>query len=178
MKNNLVKIVATLGLIIVIAVILKSVFGIGKIGVKNLSSKTYIKFDKCYPLPDEFTNYTSFNEWFVSIDNEWDEAFYEIDLEKNEVVTTDIRSDESIKEAKERHNIVISKIRIETYPIISSSNTFIRTAYAKPKSNHVDLGQEYAYVFNLKEGYFEINTRNSDTQRIVSTSMSKCEKIK
>ena len=56
--------------------------------------------------------------------------------------------------------------------------TFIRTAYAKPKSNHVDLGQEYAYVFNLKEGYFEINTRNSDTQRIVSTSMSKCEKIK
>ena len=174
MKNNLIKILATLGLIIAIAVILKSVFGIGKIGFSNLPSKTYIKFEKCYP-SDE---YKSFNEYFLAEgdDEWWQTGYYEIDLEKNEVVTTDIRSDESIKEAKERHNIVISKIRIETYPIISSSNTFIRTAYAKPKSNHVDLGQEYAYVFNLKEGYFEINTRNSDTQRIVSTSMSKCEK--
>ena len=37
MKSNLVKIVATLGLIIVIAVILKSVFGIGKIGVNKIT---------------------------------------------------------------------------------------------------------------------------------------------
>ena len=36
MKSNLVKIIATLGLIVVIAVILKSVFGIGKIGFENL----------------------------------------------------------------------------------------------------------------------------------------------
>ena len=36
MKSNLVKILATFGLIVVIAVILKSVFGIGKIGFENL----------------------------------------------------------------------------------------------------------------------------------------------
>ena len=39
MSKNLVKILATLGLIIAIAVILKSVFGIGKIGLNNFSSK-------------------------------------------------------------------------------------------------------------------------------------------
>jgi len=39
MKSNLVKILATLGLIIAIAVILKSVFGIGNLGIKNLFSK-------------------------------------------------------------------------------------------------------------------------------------------
>ena len=53
MKNNLVKILATLGLIVAIALVLKGVFGVGKIGIKNLSSKTYIKFDRCYP-PDEY----------------------------------------------------------------------------------------------------------------------------
>ena len=39
MKSNLVKILATLGLIVAIALILKGVFGIGKIGFKNFSSK-------------------------------------------------------------------------------------------------------------------------------------------
>ena len=37
MKNNLVKILATLGLIVAIALILKGVFGIGEIGFKKIS---------------------------------------------------------------------------------------------------------------------------------------------
>ena len=36
MKNNLVKILATLGLIVAIALILRGVFGVGKIGFENL----------------------------------------------------------------------------------------------------------------------------------------------
>ena len=36
MKNNLVKILATLGLIVAIALILKGVFDVGNIGMKNL----------------------------------------------------------------------------------------------------------------------------------------------
>ena len=36
MKNNLVKILATLGLIVAIALILRGVFDVGKIGFKNL----------------------------------------------------------------------------------------------------------------------------------------------
>ena len=39
MKSNLIKILGTLGLIIAIAVILKSVFGIGKIGLKSILNK-------------------------------------------------------------------------------------------------------------------------------------------
>ena len=36
MKNNVVKILATLGLIVAIALILRGVFGVGKIGFENL----------------------------------------------------------------------------------------------------------------------------------------------
>ena len=39
MKNNLVKIIATFGLIVVIALILKGVFGIGNIGIKSILNK-------------------------------------------------------------------------------------------------------------------------------------------
>jgi len=39
MKSNLVKILGTLGLIIAIAIILKSVFGIGNIGFKSILNK-------------------------------------------------------------------------------------------------------------------------------------------
>jgi hypothetical protein len=39
MKNNLVKILATLGLIVAIALILRGVFDVGKIGIKSFSSK-------------------------------------------------------------------------------------------------------------------------------------------
>ena len=39
MKNNLVKILATFCLIVVIALILKGIFGVGKIGVKSVSNK-------------------------------------------------------------------------------------------------------------------------------------------
>ena len=47
MKNNLVKILATLGLIVAIALILKGVFGVGEIGVKKFSKK----FSKSKKLP-------------------------------------------------------------------------------------------------------------------------------
>ena len=43
MKNNVVKILATLGLIVAIALVLKGVFGVGKIGItKIFSNKTII----------------------------------------------------------------------------------------------------------------------------------------
>ena len=40
MKNNLVKILATLGLIVAIAFILKGVFGVGEIGLKKIKTNT------------------------------------------------------------------------------------------------------------------------------------------
>mgnify|MGYP006092388415 CR=1 FL=1 len=38
MKNNLVKIIATFGLIVVIALILKGIFGVGKIGFSKITN--------------------------------------------------------------------------------------------------------------------------------------------
>ena len=43
MKNNLIKILATFGLIVVIALVLKGVFGIGKIAVNKTIPKSDIK---------------------------------------------------------------------------------------------------------------------------------------
>ena len=40
MKNNIVKILATLGLIVAIALILKGVFDVGKIGVNKISKSS------------------------------------------------------------------------------------------------------------------------------------------
>ena len=42
MKNNFVKILATLGLIVAIALILRGVFDVGKIGIKSFSNKKTI----------------------------------------------------------------------------------------------------------------------------------------
>ena len=91
------------------------------------------------------------------------------------VVTTEVRSDEAIRKLKERRNLVADKIRIETYPIISSSKTYVRTEYRAPKSSTVDLGLEYAYAFNLKKGYYEVNAKDSSTQKLKWTSMVQCE---
>ena len=174
MKNNVVKILATLGLIIAIALVLKGVFGVGKIGFKNLSSKTYIKFDRCYP-PDEHKN---FDEFFLA-ESKWDafynEMYFEIDLKRNVVITTYGRSEEAIKRLEERHNIITPRIKIDTYPIISSSKKYIRTDYMKPKSDHKDMGIEYSYTFNLENGTFEINARDSDTHKMDYSSLSQCE---
>ena len=48
MKNNLVKILATLGLIVAIALVLKGVFGVGKVGLKSFLNNKQIIFDKCW----------------------------------------------------------------------------------------------------------------------------------
>lgn len=179
MKSNLVKILATLGLIIAIAVILKSVFGIGKIGVKKItnnssSSKTYIKFEKCYP-SDEYKN---FNEYFLAEgdDEWWQTNYWEIDLKKNIVISTIVRSDEAIKKLKDKRDLVAKKIRMETYSITSSSKTYVQTGFNKHFIRNINTGIEYAYTFNLKDGYIEISQKNSSTQKLENTYATQCEK--
>ena len=57
MKNNLVKILATLGLIVAIALILRGVFDVGKIGIKNFSSnKTNPKYSNLPTLECKFND--------------------------------------------------------------------------------------------------------------------------
>ena len=170
MKNNLVKILATLGLIVAIALVLKGVFGVGKIGIKNLSSKTYIKFDRCYP-PDEYKN---FNEYFLDDwNNDWEEAYWEIDLEKNVVISTGVWKDKALKEFKEKFNKIVNKYRVDTYPIASSSKTYVQTAYITPDWN--EMRHKIAYVFDLKKGYLE-STNKEISGKIFSTNKMHCEK--
>jgi len=56
MKKKIIRVLATIGLVIAIFLILKGVFDIGKIGIKSFSSNKNIIFEKCYDT-DEFSSY-------------------------------------------------------------------------------------------------------------------------
>ena len=85
--KNLVKILATLGLIVAIALILKGVFGVGKIGLKKVSKNNTIIFDQCYD-PSEFSSYEKAypSDWF----EKWN---FKINLDLGTVVRTMVRKD-------------------------------------------------------------------------------------
>ena len=92
MKNNFVKILATLGLIIAIALILRGVFDVGKIGFKKLKVDSFIvcqntkndeiikiqlnKKDKVWT--DNWGKILDINEWnknkIIAIDYSWVET--------------------------------------------------------------------------------------------------------
>ena len=77
MKNNLVKILATLGLIVAIALILRGVFDVGKIGIKNFSSKLPILKCEIY-----------------DTDGSKKIQFYDLEKIKNEDPTNDMTQDQ------------------------------------------------------------------------------------
>ena len=88
--KNLVKILATLGLIVAIALILKGVFGVGKIGLKKVSKNNTIIFDQCYN-PSEFSSYEKAypSDWFEKWNFKINELYYYslfIKLEKKDYV--------------------------------------------------------------------------------------------
>ena len=121
MKNNLVKILATLGLIIAIALILKGVFGVGKIGFKSFSSNNNIIFEKCYDT-DEFSNYKK--SISASI---YENRDFEIDLSKDIVTRTVVWKDETIKRNKEKNNFIMPKVELDTFRIVSKTKDFVKT---------------------------------------------------
>ena len=89
MKNNLVKILATIGLIIAIFLILRGVFDIGKIGFKNFSSK--LPTLKCEIFDPNAKNTIE---------------FYDLEKIKNDDPTRDI-SREKYKELLSQENLNI-----------------------------------------------------------------------
>ena len=148
MKSNLVKILATLGLIIAIAVILKSVFGIGKIGFKSLTNKNIIIFDKCWN-PSKYKNY---NEAFV--DSYFEQWYFEIDLSKGIAVQTVIMNDETIKRWKEKKGYVEKKVTLNNYYIKSKTQNYIET-----KITGGDIAP-FSHTFNLTNGQLIMNYVN------------------
>ena len=140
MKNNLVKILATLGLIVAIALILKGVFGVGKIGLKKVSKNNTIIFDQCWDR-DNFTNFID----FTNENDGFNEKYtFELDFEKKTMVSILVRKDSEIKREKELGRS-LAKISLTEYPIIAASNNFVETDLVG------DLIR-YNYVFDLKKG--------------------------
>ena len=166
MKSNLVKILATLGLIIAIAVILKSVFGIGKIGVSkitNSGNSNIIVFDKCYP-PDEYASFDDLYKGETKLRG-YESHKYEIDLTKREVVWSSVRSDASIQSYKEK-GVIVDKLRMETWPITAFNDKIVK-ATIKGNNETVD------YFFNLENGEETHNKKKGNT--IIFQSLSLCE---
>ena len=145
MKNKVVKILATIGLIIAIALILRGVFDIGKIGFKNFSSnKNIIIFDKCWDI-EEFKNY---NEHLAQSD--FEKWFFEIDLAKGIAVRTVVRTDKAIKFFKKKGHIS-KKIELDNFYIKSVTQNFVETEITDHN------GFVTSYVFNLNNGQLTIN---------------------
>ena len=156
--NNLVKILATLGLIVAIALILKGVFGVGKVTTKkfskpsissskNLAIKDTIIFDKCWG-PDDFANY---EDGFR--DSVFEKMLYQINLVSKEVTRTLVFKDTHLKKMKDWDGTVIPKVTLDNFYIKSSTDTYVET-----KNFNEGGWITYYLVFNLKNGQITVNT--------------------
>ena len=105
MKNNLVKILATLGLIIAIAVILKLVFGIGKNGVSKLSNKS----SKSLPI---------LRCEIDRMDGSKKVQIYDFEKISSEDPTKNLSTEEAEKYSLRRHGIWVSLRDYSTYYVI------------------------------------------------------------
>ena len=145
MNKNLIKILSTIGLIVAIALILKGVFGIGKLGINNLTNNNIIKFDKCYD-PEEVNNH---KEHIAAADFEsWT---FDIDLLKNSIIRTIVWKDERIKTSKEKNNLVIPKVELDNFYIESKTNDYVKSG---PLGE--TMGKGSFYTFFLKSGKMQL----------------------
>ena len=174
MKSNLVKIIGTLGLIIAIAVILKSVFGVGKIGFSKLSNKSSkITFENCWDIND----YKSYEQSMKK--SSVDSQTFEIDTSTKRVVRTTIWSDEFVQTSKDMQKegipIAANKIDQDTMIIESYTDNFVTTVPFKVVDGYSRVLGTYIFVFNLRDGTYE-NSYKDEKYGDVSTYKSKCEK--
>ena len=178
MKNNLVKILATLALIVAIALVLKGVFGVGKIGFNKIisNSPTKITFENCYE-EDVYKNYKHSKERDSSMENQ----IFEIDISTKRVVRTTIWSDEFVQKKKDIQNkgisIATNKIDQDTMIVDSYTDNFITTKPFKV----IDFNSKHiltdVFIFNLKNGTYE-NLSKFPKDSSYMTDKYKCEKIK
>jgi len=174
MKSNLVKIIGTLGLIIAIAVILKSVFGIGKIGISKLSNKSSkITFENCWDIND----YESYEQKMKK--SLIDSQIFEIDTSTVRVVRKTVWSDEFVQDKKDMQKkgitIDANKIDQDTMIIESYTDNFVTTKPFKIIDGYSRVLGTDKFVFNLRDGTYE-NSYKDEKYGDVSTYKSKCEK--
>tara|TARA_B100000780_G_C20824751_1_gene327676 strand:- start:57 stop:605 length:549 start_codon:yes stop_codon:yes gene_type:complete len=179
MKSNLVKILGTLGLIIAIAVILKSVFGIGNIGFKSLTNKNIIIFDKCWSAQETNSGGKTYvdykNRKDSQINGMWENKKFEIDLENIIITLTVTATDLAVKEFKES-SLPASKIYQEKIDIEVVTDQYIRSV---PVDNTTRTGKKIPgrttiYVFNLNTKTIE---KMQDDPKWPQTNILKCDEI-
>ena len=151
MKNNLVKILATLGLIVAIALILKGVFDVGKIGANKVLKKDIIRYDKCYDTA-EWNNY---NEHFN--DGPFEKWYFDVELSENKATRTIVWKDDAIKRNKEKNNLIVPKVEMETYRLVSKTDDFVKTENITPDGRSNDH-----YIFFLKTGKLQLFVSNGE----------------
>jgi hypothetical protein len=175
MKNNLVKILATLGLIVAIALILRGVFDVGKIGFNKIGNKSSKKiiFENCWDVND----YDSYEQSMKTSSQE--NQIFEIDISNNRITRTTIWTDKFVQEKKDMQNKGISinanKVDLDTMMIDSHTDDFITTTPFKVidhNNNNKLLGTD-TFIFNLNDNTYE-NTFVA-AGNWSSTSNNKCE---
>ena len=178
MKNNLVKIIATFGLIVVIALILKGIFGVGKIGFKSLTNKNIIIFDKCWSAQETdyqgktSVDYKSYKDsqsgmW-------WENSKFEIDLKNMIIIFTITATDYAVKEFK-KLSLPSSKIHQEKIDIQVMTDQYIRSV---PVDHITRTGKKVPgrtiYVFKLDTKTIE---KIQEHQEYPQTNIFKCDEI-
>ena len=178
MKNNLVKILATLGLIVALALVLKGVFGVGKIGLKSFFNNKQIIFDKCWSAQE--TDYqgktrVDFKSRKDSqINSLWENQKFEIDLKNNIIIFTVTATDYAVKEFK-KSSLPASKIFQEKIDIQVMTDKYIRSV---PVENTSRTGEKMPgrtiYVFKLDTKTIE---KIQEHPEYPSTNIFKCDEI-
>ena len=156
MKKKIIRVLATIGLVIAIFLILKGVFDIGKIGIKSFSSNKNIIFEKCYDT-DEFSSYKK----SVSA-SDFENRNFEIDLSKDIVTRTVVWKDETIKINKEKNNFIMPKVELDTFRLVSKTKDF-----AKTESLGGIMGNDSYYTFFLNSGKMQLFHSLSSGENIV-----------
>ena len=178
MKNNLVKILATLGLIIAIAVILKSVFGVGKIGFNKLTNSKNIIFDKCWSAQKtDYQGKTSvdYKNRKDSQSGRWENQKFEIDLKNSLIIYTVTYTDAQVKK-KKKLSIPSSKIDQEKFQIQTITDKYIRSVPKEHRKTAIGLqlpGRKI-FVFKLDTKTIKKITEHPDFPQ---TNFYKCDEI-
>ena len=177
MKNNLVKILATLGLIVAIALVLKGVFGVGKIGLKSLFNNKQIIFDKCWSAQEtdhKGKTRVDFKSRKDSQTGMWENQKFEIDLKNNIIIFTVTATDYAVKQFK-KSSLPSSKIHQEKIDIQVMTDEYIRSA---PVDNTTRTGKKMPgrtiYVFKLDTKTIE---KIQEHPEYPSTNIFKCDEI-
>ena len=176
MKNNLIKILATFGLIVVIALVLKGVFGIGKIAVNKTIPKSDIKkqVTKTIPKSDIKKKATkvSSNLSQILFENCYDSEKYQSFEEQfiqplNKIRAHSFRINPIEKRLTETITKKYGNVKSESYRIEYISEKYIKTILKKMKIMKGLIDIEQTITVDLSKNEIKLNTYSDTVLNII-----------